>query len=235
MRFGDYIKDIRRDKGWTQPEAARKVGIEQSYLSKLETGKSYPSEEVFASLLSAYSLDLSEMHDKLFPADLDHLRQIGQVRDTILTSERDQLRRVQSWLIAGIVSLILGGACLGAALLAEKTEVTKYLYKADAVLPETDVAPASTLNPPAKAERSSEHTRDSSSRQQATTGRTLYLAIDDYRDVFFTESVPSGERQWRFYGSRTDIVRSSLRWFMIPAVMLICGGVGCFFASYRTR
>lgn len=36
MKFGDYLKQKRAERGWTQPEAASHVKIEQSYLSKLE-------------------------------------------------------------------------------------------------------------------------------------------------------------------------------------------------------
>ena len=36
MKFGEYLKSQRDARGWTQPMAAEKIGIEQSYLSKLE-------------------------------------------------------------------------------------------------------------------------------------------------------------------------------------------------------
>jgi len=36
MNFGDRIRQLRQDKGLTQPELADAMGIEQSYLSKLE-------------------------------------------------------------------------------------------------------------------------------------------------------------------------------------------------------
>ncbi|MBO6796341.1 helix-turn-helix transcriptional regulator [Maricaulis sp.] len=51
MKFGDYLRQCREAKGWTQPEAARHADIEQSYLSKLETGRSYPSEDVYSRLV----------------------------------------------------------------------------------------------------------------------------------------------------------------------------------------
>ena len=53
MKFGDYLRQARETRQWTQPEAAARAGIEQSYLSTLETGKSYPSEEVFGRLVEA--------------------------------------------------------------------------------------------------------------------------------------------------------------------------------------
>ncbi|MGE0743387.1 MAG: helix-turn-helix domain-containing protein, partial [Hyphomonadaceae bacterium] len=38
MKFGEDLKNRRTELGWTQPDAAAKASIEQSYLSKLETG-----------------------------------------------------------------------------------------------------------------------------------------------------------------------------------------------------
>ena len=57
MKFGEYLKNRRTELGWTQPDAASKAGIEQSYLSKLETGKSFPSEDVYQRLVGAFGLD----------------------------------------------------------------------------------------------------------------------------------------------------------------------------------
>jgi len=133
MRFGDYIRDKRQAHRWTQPEAAKLIGIEQSYLSKLESGKSYPSEDVFASLMAAYKIDLAALNDTLFPADLDRLREISEVRNIILHNEKDRRKRARSWLLAGILALTLGGACLGASLLAEDTDITEFQYRSQGV------------------------------------------------------------------------------------------------------
>lgn len=40
MTFADKIRSLRLALDLTQPELADAIGIEQSYLSKLETGKS---------------------------------------------------------------------------------------------------------------------------------------------------------------------------------------------------
>lgn len=236
MRFGDYIRELRRKHQWTQPEAAKEVGIEQSYLSKLESGKSYPSEDVFSSLMTAYKIELRDLNARLFPAELDRLREINQVRALILNSERDTRIRVQQWLIFGICALMVGGACLGTAWLAEETEITKFLYKAEAETVEAEGHDKLKDNGdgPVADELSAQIIRD---RQQETTRRIdeLYKSIEDYRGVVFFEDVSGGKRIWRFYGSNNETIQSPLRLFMVPAVMLIMGALGCFFASYRSR
>ena len=51
------LQKLRKEKGWTQAIAAREIGIQQSYLSKLENGKLLPSEDVYEKIAQAYGID----------------------------------------------------------------------------------------------------------------------------------------------------------------------------------
>jgi transcriptional regulator with XRE-family HTH domain len=53
MPFHENLRTLRLARGLTQPALAEKADIEQSYLSKLENGRSRPSEEVLARLAQA--------------------------------------------------------------------------------------------------------------------------------------------------------------------------------------
>ncbi len=53
MAFHDNLRTLRLTRGLTQPALAEKADIEQSYLSKLENGRSRPSDEVLARLAQA--------------------------------------------------------------------------------------------------------------------------------------------------------------------------------------
>jgi transcriptional regulator with XRE-family HTH domain len=56
MSFPDNLRTLRLTRGLTQPALAEKAGIEQSYLSKLENGRSRPSEDVVARLAQALDI-----------------------------------------------------------------------------------------------------------------------------------------------------------------------------------
>ncbi|MBD3653320.1 helix-turn-helix transcriptional regulator [Kangiella sp.] len=71
MTLGEKLRALRSTSGWTQPEFARKLGIEQSYLSKLENDKSIPSTEMFDKLCTAYEVTPDEMLKDL---DKDYIR-----------------------------------------------------------------------------------------------------------------------------------------------------------------
>ena len=53
MPFHENLRTLRLARALTQPMLAEKAGIEQSYLSKLENGRSRPSEDVLARIAQA--------------------------------------------------------------------------------------------------------------------------------------------------------------------------------------
>ncbi len=72
MTLGEKLRSLRSTSGWTQPEFAQKLGIEQSYLSKLENDRSIPSVEIFDKLCTAYEITPDDMIKDL---DKDYVRQ----------------------------------------------------------------------------------------------------------------------------------------------------------------
>lgn len=62
MEFGDQIRQLRRRQGLTLRELAGLVGINFTYLSKIETGSGQPpSEETIRSLAKVLDFDADEL------------------------------------------------------------------------------------------------------------------------------------------------------------------------------
>ncbi|WP_299596765.1 helix-turn-helix domain-containing protein [uncultured Microbulbifer sp.] len=59
--LGSRLKLIRAGLRWSQTESARKVGIEQSYLSKLESGQALPSADCLERICEVYGADVQEL------------------------------------------------------------------------------------------------------------------------------------------------------------------------------
>lgn len=56
MDLAERLVQLRKESGWTQAIAAKKITIQQSYLSKLESGQYLPSEDVINNICLAYNV-----------------------------------------------------------------------------------------------------------------------------------------------------------------------------------
>jgi transcriptional regulator with XRE-family HTH domain len=213
MKFGEFLKNRRAELGWTQPDAAAKAGIEQSYLSKLETGKSFPSEDVYQRLVEALSLNTESMVAALYPAELDRLREIEAVRKLLLERDHGTRSAARRWLYVGLGALVVGGALVGLAQVDRGGAATHYAYQSYGVVRPSESEDVFEEDPA----RADEQT----------------ISIPDMRGPSYTETVPEGRRIWRLVGANAVLVPARFGWALIPGFALIIGGLGCFFISWR--
>lgn len=216
MKFGDYLRQKRAEKGWTQPEAAGRARIEQSYLSKLENNKSIPSSDIYARLVEAYHLDADEMVGVLFPAELDRLREIDALRELLLEKSRSDVETPRRLLLAGLAALAVGGGFIGFSNVEPGRTVRQYTYLSNGVI--APDAPVDTEVPPGA---------------QGADEQTKFLT--QMRGPMFTEQVPDGKRVWMLVGSNDIALPPPYRWALVPGIALIVGGLGCFFVAWRWR
>lgn len=55
------LREARRRKGWNQLQAARRLGVSQTYLSLLETGKRRVPEKLMIKAVRVYGLSLAQL------------------------------------------------------------------------------------------------------------------------------------------------------------------------------
>lgn len=236
MTFGEYLKLKREEHGWTQPEAASRIGIEQSYLSKLETGKSYPSEDVFDRLIEGFNFSVADVADTVSSAELTRLRNLRDVRSYLLDQQSRTQKVARVWLISSVAMLTLGGASLGLHTLAQDTEIREYRYISYGVL---------SLDEPVDAfdaviNRSASSGATPTAASQLRAEMTSRLDIDEVvlntdRGRWYFESFENGRRRYALADSDTIRTPSPLRWFFVPALAFLFGAVGCFIISFRWR
>ncbi|WP_105199291.1 helix-turn-helix domain-containing protein [Pseudoalteromonas sp. T1lg10] len=139
MSLGTAIKNLRQQYQLSQPELAVKVGIEQSYLSKIENDKSTPSQDIFERLLSAFNLTLEQfMAQWGEDIDLGQLNQITQTKQYLQQQQSAIQRRraqIQIWAIALVA---LGCAlfyCAHNALLFPERQI---VYESQGVIKDSE-------------------------------------------------------------------------------------------------
>ena len=134
MKFGDRLKELRSTRGWTQPQAAEQIGVEQSYLSKLENGHSTPSGDVLSRILAAYAVDVGELLNGLDHSAKAQLRQIAEVDDHLSTQTNAEVRRGQRRAAALAVCLASGAALIYAGTVNLFFPDTEYRYRSQGIV-----------------------------------------------------------------------------------------------------
>lgn len=128
MTLGDKLKQLRLAKDWTQPEASGMIGIEQSYLSKLENDKSIPSDEMFAQLLKGYEVSVHELIGDLTEAEREKLSDISAVGIYVATSKSKAQQNSDRWTKNAIISIVLGVGLVMSGQMAIFFPNTQYEY-----------------------------------------------------------------------------------------------------------
>lgn len=110
MTFGEKLKQLRSDKNLTQPEVSEAMGIEQSYLSKLENDKSLPSNDVLNRILNVFDLKISDLVDGLAQGTKNQLTQIPDVAAYFNSRRHEIISNRKSWLLLSALLVSMGVA-----------------------------------------------------------------------------------------------------------------------------
>lgn len=134
MTLGDYIKDKRATMQLSQPQLAEQIGIEQSYLSKLENDKSLPSNEVFRRLLTALNLSLPAFIAAFSAQEIQQLTAIADV-EFYLKQQNSKQQRHSGWLVLSLSFVFaLGAVCFYAGFQALCFPERLYQYESQGVV-----------------------------------------------------------------------------------------------------
>ncbi|WDI31473.1 helix-turn-helix transcriptional regulator [Hyphococcus flavus] len=236
MKFGDYLRRKREDHNWTQPEAAVKAGIEQSYLSKLETGKSYPSAEIFERLKQAYELKLDDLTKAVSDAELDKLKDVPEIRNAVLARKKTSVTIVRGWLAAGLVCLMIGAGSLGLVGVNSSIDQHEFRYRSMGILLANENLNVFDIVAQDLDEEDPDFDR-LRSRQQAMIDRIdeKYFVTTEFRGEEFVENTSTQRRVYNLYDTRPVQENSVLRWFFVPAFMFLAGSIGCFYIAFRWK
>lgn len=109
MNIGERIRQLRTERNLTQPQLAEMIGIEQSYLSKLENDRSVPSADIYQNVLRALTIDTAG-----FLAGIDeylvhrHLRQIPEVANHLNANLATRIHDIRRWLFGSALACVDG-------------------------------------------------------------------------------------------------------------------------------
>jgi transcriptional regulator with XRE-family HTH domain len=106
--MSEAVRELRRERGWTQPALAERARIEQSYLSKLENGRAKPSREVCERLAAALDVPLERLlADAAAPSAAQSVAAAAAAPGPIPAAAPETRRRAaRSWWLASACVLV---------------------------------------------------------------------------------------------------------------------------------
>ena len=134
MNIGEKIRQLRNEKNFTQPELAEAMGIEQSYLSKLENDKSLPSNDVLNRILDVFDLEVGDLVDDLDQGARNQLRQIPDVANHFNRQKQLLIGDRRRWLLVSALLLSFGIALVYAGNVHLFFSDIIYQYKSHGVV-----------------------------------------------------------------------------------------------------
>ncbi|MGI4844173.1 MAG: helix-turn-helix domain-containing protein [Janthinobacterium lividum] len=241
MNFGERLKQIRTDKGLTQPQFAQMAGIEQSYLFKLENDKSVPSADMFTTIVAALGTDaasfLQEIDKEVLVTSLRHIPAVSQFTAGEVTARANHTRR---WLFGSAAAWVLGFAMMLAA--NDGIFFPNKLYKYSSpgvilpgeaenifsswreVLAQQVVAKMITIEEMGK----------QSAEFVAKRDRPLTVEWPDSRGTVYVEPAENGRRRFELVDTRHIEAPGNRILQYLGAIVVLCGFVGLFI-EWRLR
>jgi transcriptional regulator with XRE-family HTH domain len=135
MTLGKKLKTLRAEHNLSQPELAEKIGIEQSYLSKLENDKSLPSNDIFNSILKAFGITLAQFVDGFAQgAELNRLKQIPDVEQYFSTRSKLSQNTQRMFLYVSSLLIVLATAVFYLGFSKQVFSEIEYQYESRAVI-----------------------------------------------------------------------------------------------------
>lgn len=230
-----YLRSLREKFGWTQPEAAKRIEIEQSYLSKLETGKCFPSEDIFSRLSDVYRIDAQQMSESIDSNELEKLKEVSEVRKVVLENRQSHTLALRRWLITGLTFLMLGGAFMGASLV--EINERQYYYRSMGVLLKGESLDAFDIVKETLGYTTTEGIAEKKflERQLMMTNRIaqIDIVLPTSRGAGYIEEVTDGKRYFKMFLDRE--IQHHNRWFIVPGLMFLLGSFGCFLIGFRWK
>jgi len=237
--FGEKVRQLRAERNLTQPQLAQAIGIEQSYLSKLENDKSVPSADIFQGILRAFSIDaatlLAGVDEKQIRSEL---RQVPEVADHLKSQVITRVHRVKSWLYASGAALVLGLALGFAGYRGLLFSNQQFNYESLGVLlPGESPSYFDTFDMVLTAQLAGGMSLEERAQRVVEHNKRLALdhqVLDVYRGKTYLEKVPGGSRVYEFTHA-SEFERPQNRWLMLLGALLAFGGIVGFIVEGRLR
>ena len=221
MTLGQIIKSYRNEKGLSQPEFSEQIGIEQSYLSKLENDKSIPSNDTIKALLRVLGVSLQQLLEQVESLqEQQRLQQIPLVSEYYQQQKQHKLISLRRYLYVSSLLIALGICCFYAGYTKKLFNDRTYEYQSLGV--NLAGEPDDIFRIWAKLVESSDYDEKRKQMNQRYDPKTIDSF--DFKGESFVVSEGEGKRYFWIDGRR-EVPRPINIWLEIFGVFLFVSGV----------
>jgi transcriptional regulator with XRE-family HTH domain len=237
MNVGEKIRKLRSDRNLTQPELAQAIGIEQSYLSKLENERSVPSAEIFDAVLAALDVDVSTFLEGVDDAIVRaQLRHIPQVAVHLSRCDGRKVRYKLRWLTAAAAAAALGITALAIGYFGWAFPSVRYDYQSQGVIREGEPTNLFAIFNMLLVQRQSAGEITSSERLKLSNEYWHRIdqrdwVLEDYRGENFVVAVPGGVRSYSLQKTIATTPFANRILMMLGAFFGVSGIIALFLES----
>ena len=234
MTLGDIIKNLRIEKGLSQPEFSELAQIEQSYLSKLENNKSTPSADMFDRLLNAFNLTIKEFVSLFDKDDLYPLQTIPQVKQQLAKQTTKQFNKQRRHLYISCGLIVMAVTLFYTGFSKQLFNETVYQYTSSGLVESNEPNDIFHSWSSLISATGPEHrTKLRAKKTEMTQRKNLkHLMLSEFSGDTFVKQ--EGDKR-RFYRFTTNLNKPKLinTWLQIIAVLLFSCGVMGFIIERR--
>ena len=110
VKIGSFLRELRKEKGFTQEQLAEKFGVSGRTVSRWENGNNMPDISILVELADYYNVDIRELIDgERKSEDMD--KQTKEIVEKVVdytTEDKEQIiKKTLLWSRIGIVTLFL--------------------------------------------------------------------------------------------------------------------------------
>jgi transcriptional regulator with XRE-family HTH domain len=241
VNVGERIRQLRTERNLTQPQLAEAIGIEQSYLSKLENDKSVPSADIFQAILKGFAMDaaafLQGIDERIVHREL---RQIPEVANHINTGVTERVHSIRRWLFGSAAACVVGLSLVIAGYRGLVFSNQQYSYFSPGVILPGEPSNIFSSYADVLQRRSwaREITDAERNRLEAEFNmkriRVDFLLSDTYRGEEFKMAVDGGSRDYQLR-KVVEYERAGNRYLSLLGLLLTFGGLFGFIVEARMR
>lgn len=93
--FGEYLRQIRTEKGLTLTQLAAKLGLDSANLSKIENGKRDFDEKRLDILAEIFDINITELKDEFFSEIIAKKLYKNKCSDKVLHLAEEKVKYLQ--------------------------------------------------------------------------------------------------------------------------------------------